>query len=258
MKNKFTILGIVAFLLLSLVPNAEARHKHKTPPPAPVVMLTPERAATHQIHYFKEPGNEVAECTGTAIGPHALLTATHCDEEQINHIQLDYSARYYTILAIGSDGRDHDIYVLDGPAFTNIVTVKAREAVLGESIVSYGVGGEDFPPHVYTGTVITDIHGGDQSDIDIREKTHAFSFAPISGDSGSAVYASDGSIVALLTWANGPDKKHITEAVGSALNFGQDVYQYFRDLKETKDNGDDTSPTATGNGGAASPNGPAQ
>ena len=219
---------------------------------------SPQRAATHEMRLYslnvKGQPDEDGSCTATAIGPHALLTASHCNEfGEDKFIQLDYSSRYFHILAIATDNRDHDIYILDGPAFTHYVTVHAREARIGESVTSYGTGGNDFPPHAYYGKVVMDFNGGDTSDVDIAERTHAFSFRAIPGDSGSAVYATDGSIVGLVTWGNG-DASEGPEAVGMALNFPAKVYENIRNVKETQNNGDDTSPTAdsdsAGNNGA--------
>lgn len=228
------VLAVVLCWGLTLVGLRSLRH-HRT------VQLTPERAATHSIRYF-DHGKIDGECTGTAIGPHALLTAGHCNEDGSDvFIQLDYSFRYYRILAIVTDGRDHDIYILDGPAFKNIVKVHTREARVGEPVVCYGTGNSDFPPHTYVGRETSDNNGRDQSDVSAHDRTHQFSIDAIPGDSGAAIYGADGSIVALVSWQR--DNEEIT-GIGSALNFGQDTYRQLLKLTETTNNGDDTSPTA--------------
>jgi hypothetical protein len=209
----------------------------------PTFRLTPERAATHAIRYYTHVGKEVGSCTGVAIGPHAILTAGHCNEgaDATEHIQLDYSMHYYKILMIITDGQDHDVYILDGPAFKNFVLVRQREAKTDEAIISYGTGGQDWPPHTYLGKVETDLNGGDQSDVDAAEGIHAFSIPVVPGDSGSAIYGSDGSIVALASWANAYDDGSHAEAAGAALAFSPKFYQEMRDLKETVDNGNNDS-----------------
>lgn len=235
------IAGLAVALILAV---GTACHKPRT---THHERLTPERAATHSIIYYKSPGKDVGQCTGTAIGPHAILTGAHCNEgeELVKHISLDYSTRYYTILEIITDEQDHDIYILDGPAFTNFVQVHAREAKIGEHVVSYGTGGKSYPPHTYDGYAEHDIVSEDQSDVDAAEGAHAFSLPVVPGDSGSAVYANDGSLVALVTWGNDrvdPETLEITgEAVGSALNFPQQLLEKISTLRETENNDDHRS-----------------
>lgn len=168
------------------------------------------------ITYFDDKGRVDGYCTGTAVGPHALLTALHCDEGESDTISLDLSVRKYHINGHLYDGRDHIIYHLDGPEFKNIVTIKERPAKLGEEVVSYGNGHRDYPSHTYVGRVVVDDNGGDISDIDAADQVACFSLPVVSGDSGSAVYGKDGSLVALVTYGND------VHAVGFALNFSKD------------------------------------
>lgn len=220
--------------------------------------LTLERSATHEISYVQVLNNgehkDVGRCTGTAIGPHALLTAQHCDEEGIRIIHMDYSVREYHILVGMIDGRDHAIYILDGPAFKNYVNVQQRVTKMGESVTSYGTGGDDFPPHTYQGTVIACSNGGDQSDVDALDDTACLSIEAIPGDSGSAVYGNDGAIVALLTYAN----QDPPSSTGFSLAFDDEVFKQLRDLKETQNNGINdyiTKPYSGGDAGTGSPYG---
>ena len=184
--------------------------------------ITPERRATHMITYYKVkddvPDERVETCTGTVVGPHALLTALHCDEGETTTISLDLSVRKYHIIGIVYDGRDHIIYHLDGPAFKNIVTIHEREAVLGETVTSYGNGHRDFPQHTYFGSVVADDNGGDTSEVDKADGGHSFSIPVVPGDSGSAIYGIDGSIVALVTYG-GTNGEEEPVAVGFALAF---------------------------------------
>lgn len=181
--------------------------------------ITPERKATHMLTYLNKDGKPAAGCTGTAVGPHALLTAVHCDEGEYTHIRLDLSRHVYNIIGAVTDGRDAIIYHLDGPEFKNYVTIRQREARIGESVISYGDGGRDYPQHTYTGKVIADANGGDTSDVDAADGTHCFSIPVIPGDSGSAVYGADGAMVAIVTYSQGTDTEDVGEAVGFALNF---------------------------------------
>ena len=182
--------------------------------------ITPERRATHMLSYYADKSDEPsAFCTGTIVGPHALLTAMHCDTGDITIISLDLSVRKYNIIGIIYDGRDHVIYHLDGPAFKNIVTIHEREAVLGESVTSYGDGHRDFPQHTYFGKVIVDDNGGDTSEVDLADGVRCFSIPVVPGDSGSAVYGADGSIVAVVTYGGTNEETGVQNAVGFALAF---------------------------------------
>jgi hypothetical protein len=182
--------------------------------------ITPERKATHMITYYEDDSeHRISLCTGTAVGPHALLTAMHCDFGESRTISLDLSVKKYHIIGTASDGRDHIIYHLDGPAFTNVVTIKERKAVMGEQVISYGDGKEDYPPHTYVGKVVEQANGGDTSEVDAADGTTEFTLPVVPGDSGSAIYAKDGSIVALVTYADEDVNADIHQAAGFALAF---------------------------------------
>jgi hypothetical protein len=187
--------------------------------------ITPQRKATHLISYVEVSKEgytkEKSYCTGTAVGPHAILTAVHCDEGETDIIRLDLTMRLYHIVGIATDGRDHIIYHIDGPALKNYITLKQREAVLGETVTSYGNGGPDYPQHTYFGKVIKEPNGGDTSEIDAADGTHLFSLQVVPGDSGSAVYGTDGDVVAIVTYGN----EQATSAAGFALAFTPKVLE---------------------------------
>lgn len=235
-----TMFTCIAFLERSM-PKPEV-HRPESPSDHSL-----QRAATHGITYYDvhdTKADTMGRCTGTAVGPHALLTGAHCNEFGAwRFIRLDYSQRYYHILAIVTDERDHDIYVLDGPAFTKFIEVKTRNVRMGETVTSYGTGGNDWPPHTNYGTVSIDDNGGDDSDVDQHDRAFCLHLSVVPGDSGSAVYGRDGSLLGLVSYG-GTTNEGVLESVGFSMNFGQEIYQKARDTKETMNNGDDTSPTA--------------
>lgn len=222
-----------ALLLLAagLLIAGTVRHKAAYQPQQ--ATITPERRATHMITYYEDSasGNSVRSglCTGTAVGPHALLTALHCDEGQSDTVSLDLAVRKYKIIGHIYDGQDHIIYHLDGPAFTQFVTIKEREAVLGEAVTSYGDGEGEYPQHSYYGKVVVDENGGDTSEIDIAAGAHVFTLPAVPGDSGSAVYGKDGDIVALVTYGDKNEQTDKSQAVGFALAF---TPQELEEIKE--------------------------
>lgn len=166
----------------------------------------PQQKASHMIFYLSDTGRTVGECTGTAIGAHAIMTATHCDKDgDIGTINLDMSTRDYHIQKVLTDDRDHDIYLIDGPPLQNLATYSTRPAVVGEHVFMYGDGHGMFPPRRLDGEAVT---WGDSSDVDAQQGEGAFTLQVIPGDSGSAVYADDGKIVGIVTWSVLEEKEH--------------------------------------------------
>lgn len=209
-RTAFIAVLAVCILAAHLAPL----HRHKT-----IAPITPERKATHMITFYTDSDHRAGLCTGTAVGPHAILTATHCTEDGYKIISFDLSVKKYHIIGSITDGSDHTIIHVDGPAFTNIVTIKERKAVLGETVTSYGDGAMDFPQHTYYGKVVEQQNGGDTSELDRRDGINAFSLPVIPGDSGSAIYGTDGDIVALVTYSDTNEEENIHQAVGFELSF---------------------------------------
>lgn len=168
-----------------------------------------EQKATHMVTFYR--GNRpVGLCTATAIGPHALLTASHCNkDEKLTKIHLDVVLNDFHIQKTLTDDRDHDIYLVDAQ-FTNYIDYKVRPAKLGEHVHLYGHGEGDYPSHRQDGKMI---RFDDPSDIDQRQGIVAFDMTVIPGDSGSAVLADDGSIVALTTYLWTDEKTNVKTTV---------------------------------------------
>jgi len=167
-------------------------HKH------PVVHATPQQLASHKVTFFKDFVDE-ATCTGTAIGPHAFLTGTHCDPEaKATHVRLDLSHERHEIIASHDDGHDHTIYIVDGTALKNIAQVQQASVIAtGDIETLYGVGGGEYPPVPKYGHV-TDCN--DPSDMDQAQGEVCSDISVIPGDSGSAVWNNKGEVVGLATY----------------------------------------------------------
>ena len=54
--------------------------------------------------------DEKGHCSATAVGPHTLLTAGHCD---LNTNKLTLGEEVVTILSVMPDGNDHVLYIVD-------------------------------------------------------------------------------------------------------------------------------------------------
>jgi hypothetical protein len=175
-------------------------HLHK-----PVVLSVPTKSqikaeyATHEI-VLQKNDEDAGQCTALAIAPHALMTAHHCNEDGTAHsFKADLTLQEeFHIQKVLTDGRDHDIYLVDGPAFQNFILYRVRPAKMGEWVYLWGDGGGEYPSRVLFGTVTTFF---DPSEIDRWNGMVTFSMPVIPGDSGSAVFASsDDSIVAVTTY----------------------------------------------------------
>ena len=203
--KKFAI--ALLFLSLSLPTTALPRHPGKSE----------QRKASHRIE-FTVPENRITDeqifpsadgkgaCSASAIGPHALLTAQHCDigEESLT-VDLELSPR--NIVGRITDGEDHIIFLVSGPKFKSTMaadydpTAYALPTV-GERVFLFGDGHAMYPPQYrtgyYTGTVKLE-------DADASTDTNIllFDLNIIPGDSGSAVYGDNGKLVTLITYSVG-------------------------------------------------------
>ena len=177
--------------------------------------VTFEQRTQHMIVFMDEDTHEAeGTCTGTAVGPHAILTADHCEEiaGETTTIDIDLSMQDYHLLSDGDDGRDHIIDPLDGPPFTNYLSesslLSSSSARLGERVVMYGCGGGIYPPVRKEGRL--DTSNDDPSDVDRHVKLAWYTIDAIPGDSGSAIFGEDGRVLGLMTYEGGG---------GFALNF---------------------------------------
>jgi hypothetical protein len=197
-KGSF-VLKILSTALLSLCLLGSSCNR-KPEPPKPVI----QQIATHRIT-FEKNGDDAGVCTGTAIGPHALMTAHHCnDEGDSDTIRLDMTLQEkFHIEKILTDGRDHDVYLLDGPAFTNVAFYKTRPIKVGEPVYVWGDGDGVYPPRKLTGVEAKLFM--EYSDVDARSGLAMFTMKVIPGDSGSIVWSEDGYMLAVTTYL------HLTE-----------------------------------------------
>ncbi len=181
----------------------------RLPVPKPVDLVT--QRATHMVS-FMDGEEKKGLCTATAIGPHALMTASHCNkDEKLTTIHLDVVLNGFHIQKTLTDDRDHDIYLIDGPALQNTLPYKVRAAKPGEHVHLYGNGGGEYPARREDGVRLA---FDDPSEIDNSEGIVEFSLKVIPGDSGSAVVSNeDGSIVALTTYLWTDNKTKVTTTV---------------------------------------------
>ncbi len=194
----------VLFLSLCLPLSAAPRHPAKSEQSKAahrIEFLIPEAAANEEQLFPSAAGK--GACSSSAIGPHALLTAQHCDVgEEYLTVDLDLAPR--KIVGRITDGEDHIIFLVDGPKFKNTIAAEYDPdtytvPTVGEKVFLFGDGGAMFPPQYRTGyyTGSTTIEGADASKDPV---VMLFDLNIIPGDSGSAVYGSNGKLVTLVTY----------------------------------------------------------
>jgi hypothetical protein len=179
-------------------------------------VYTTERLTQHAIWMKDDKNHTLGLCTGTAVGQHAILLATHCLEDTPDAITIDLATETHEIVATAGDGCDHTILLIDGTPLYFIENVKTAEAVIGETVTIYGVGGEKYPPVPKYGKV-TDCE--DPSDMDAQAGQFCASIHAIPGDSGSAVFNAKGEILGLITYSD--EDTYPTSTRDYALGFTQ-------------------------------------
>jgi|SRR5882672_1360183 len=199
-------------LLLSFVFLFLATRQPVTPP------NPKQELAAHMIMFLDSHGEPDAQCTGTAVGPHAFMTAAHCNDSDTPDVlvQIDLSTKRFHLIAVNSDHRDHVIYLTDA-TFVNYVDVNERPAIVKEPVHMWGCGEGTFPPRELTGKVDEQ---DDKSDIDAADDAHGYSLHVIPGDSGSAIYGNDGAIVGLVTYSHSTwfGLRHTAKGFGLAFS----------------------------------------
>lgn len=142
-----------------------------------------------------------SKCSATAIGPHALLTASHC-EAPTDLLQISGVPAH--IIQRVRDEFDHTILLVDY-TFPRFATVSLSDPLeRGESVFVFGNPGR-----------FTDIfrHGcvaGFESDDDPTAQV-LFDLNGFHGDSGSAVFDEHGSVVDVISTITGDTHNHEVE-----------------------------------------------
>lgn len=148
-----------------------------------IVMVTPE---------------EKAGCTANAIGPHALLTAQHCDlPGAVLHIDgLPFD---FPVVEKEYDGHDHMILIVGGVTFKDRIGYNVQPPSMGEHVHLWGNPRgirDQYREGLYAGQM--ELQGDDVLVKDAPVDMFVMSIQP--GDSGSAILNDDGQIVGIVTY----------------------------------------------------------
>lgn len=184
---------------------------------------------THMISESYILGEAI--CSATAIGPHALLTASHC-ELPTDEMDID-DHEDVKILGIRRDGADHTIYTVD-MSFSNYARVSDRLPEVGEEVFIFGNPGgvSDVLRKGYIAKVeppSKSIFGGRHPGILILDLNGYY------GDSGAAIFDAQGSIVGVIsvshTEKDKEDKAQMKVMGGFTLSFSSQILTSVREGK---------------------------
>jgi hypothetical protein len=150
--------------------------------------LQTQRAAQHHIH--EGTILEGASCSSTAIGPHALLTASHCE---LATPTVNIDGHNYQITEILRDGDDHSIFIIPGITFPDFLPVDERPIVEGEDLHGWGWPRDNKDPLYRVGV------GGPNLSSEFDVNAYGIYYPAFHGDSGSAVISAEGKIVGVVS-----------------------------------------------------------
>ena len=199
---------------------------------------------THQI-FEATIVSSTRACSATAIAPHALLTASHC-ELPTSAIAVDGSNSIMEIQGTLRDGYDHTIYEVSG-TFKNYAEFSSARITIGDDVFLFGNPGElsDIlrkgyvaKAPVYEASPIQRLFAGPAVD------QVTYDFNGFFGDSGAAIFNQAGEITGvvsqILSQAN-PESMHtVTQnlMLGYTLHFTADQLtqaEQYRPHKVTTD-----------------------
>lgn len=198
---------LVLTLILTLTASCHRRVQPK-PSPVPVrkTAIELQHGATHKISLFirvpENPDDDVTKpvghCSGTVIGPHAILLAAHCTQDS-DKIRLDNEILSTKIDAELPDGNDHVIYIVDR-TFSTWVHVTERQLSPNEAVHFWGA-----PKHlndVWRDGYFMGVKTPDDLGIEIQ----SFVLPVYPGDSGSGIFDKDGNVVAVVSMGLGAEE----------------------------------------------------
>jgi len=155
----------------------------------PLAARPPGKNATFTI--VAETISSEGTCSATAIGPHAILTASHC-EMPTDFVRVgDREAHVDKIIR---DKQDHSIYLLGGITFTEFVEVKQNEYEIGQEFHVWGAPSsfDHIYRHGYVAGVIPTSHSG-------RPAMLVLDFNGFLGDSGAGMLNNEGQLIGIVT-----------------------------------------------------------
>jgi hypothetical protein len=177
---------------------------------SPILPPTAVSAAQATVyHTGQETITGASMCSATAIGPHTLLTASHC-ENPTNDLKIQ-GLDDATIVKIIRDGNDHTIYYLTGVTFPTYSTVDITHVfTVGEDVFQFGFPGK-WAKLYRRGYYMGNPDSGDTAKTE--PIAQFFDFSVWHGDSGAGVFDTNGDLISVVSvmaiQTQGPDDGRI-------------------------------------------------
>lgn len=163
-------------------------------------------------------------CSGTAVHPHTLLTATHCMD---GSILLQVDGRSVKVLEQTDDWKDHTLVTVDS-TFPEWSTIVERMPQQGETVTYWGNprGRTDMYRKGYVSgycnapTECMDV--GPIRTVTVTGQTYMLELPGAHGDSGAGVFDTNGNVIGVISgiWPIGDS---LVTMVGWPLNFAPET-----------------------------------
>ena len=155
----------------------------------------PGARTAHRIQQTTIDGPRV--CSATAIGRHAVLTASHC-EAPTDDILVDNRPAHIAERPV-RDGHDHTILLISGLEFKDIAEVQQNALEVGMEIHIFG-NPADFPPNFYRAGRVSGIEAPPPLAMLFgAQPLILLDINAFFGDSGSGLFNADGKVVGVFS-----------------------------------------------------------
>jgi V8-like Glu-specific endopeptidase len=158
---------------------------------------TPSKVQPTTYHIRQSVLSGAAFCSATAIGPHALITATHCEQPTDSIDIQGFPDSEVTVVSRIRDEQDHTILLLKGIEFKDFANINETYSLQqGDEVFMFGNPGNwanIFRKGYYAGRT------NEGSPFNKEPDELLFDINIGHGDSGAALFNSNGDIVALVT-----------------------------------------------------------
>lgn len=168
-----------------------------------VCLSQPDYQSSNQSALYLSLNGGIESCSGTAIGPHAILTAEHCltdtKEMSINNVEIKP-------IRTDLDGDDHAIILTNSLTFKKWVHFRKNRPGVGDQVFIFGNPGrlKDLLRIGIISGYVTYLGDITPKDAD----TTLYDFNGFYGDSGSAIFNTKGEIVGVVSFLFHQEAEH--------------------------------------------------